>query len=79
MPSTTAVSDVPVRACINDFHEWSDDHVYIGRGDERRGLARSIWHNPYRVRDHNSRSEVLDKFEKHVERDAQLKAQIKHL
>jgi len=42
------------------------DAVYVGRANPRRGLAESIFHNPYRVDVAGTRAEVIEKYLKHV-------------
>lgn len=40
--------------------------VYIGRAVPRKGLRRSIWHNPFVVGKDGTREEVIAKFEAYL-------------
>jgi hypothetical protein len=47
---------------VNLRHEELGDAVYVGRANPRRGLAESIFANPYRVDVDGTRAEVIQKY-----------------
>ena len=47
---------------MNLRHEELGDAVYVGRANPRRGLAESIFANPYRVDVDGTRAEVIKKY-----------------
>lgn len=51
---------------VNLRHEELGDAVYVGRANPRRGLAGSIFANPYRVDVDGTREQVIEKYLKHV-------------
>jgi len=51
---------------VNLRHEELGDAVYVGRANPRRGLAESIFANPYRVDVDGTRAEVIQKYLKHI-------------
>jgi hypothetical protein len=51
---------------VNLRHEELGDAVYVGRASPRRGLAESIFANPYRVVVDGTREQVIEKYLKHV-------------
>jgi hypothetical protein len=54
---------VNIRSLPLDQSEWPADHVYIGRANRSRGVARSKWHNPYVVCAGYSREQAVEDFE----------------
>jgi hypothetical protein len=40
--------------------------VYIGRGDPRRGVLRSKWHNPFRIGKDGDRVDVILRYAAHL-------------
>jgi hypothetical protein len=50
---------------VVDFRREPYD-VYIGRASPRHGLARSKWHNPFRVGRDGTRLEVIAKYEAYL-------------
>jgi hypothetical protein len=47
---------------VNLRHEELGDAVYVGRANPRRGLAESIFANPYRVDVDGTRAEAIEKY-----------------
>jgi hypothetical protein len=47
---------------VNLRHEDLGDAVYVGRANQRRGLAESAFANPYRVDVDGTRAEVIQKY-----------------
>ncbi|ATZ80756.1 hypothetical protein BMW23_0710 [Bodo saltans virus] len=63
-----------IRPTYNNLKEWTQDtnNVYIGRkgivfiDSVRFPKEDSIWHNPYKITNTNTRDEVLEKYEKYI-------------
>lgn len=51
---------------LNLAKEPLSDAVYVGRASPRRGLAESLFANPYRVDVDGTREQVIQKYLKHV-------------
>jgi hypothetical protein len=51
---------------VNLAKEPLSDAVYVGRASPRRGLAESLFANPYRVDVDGTREQVIQKYLKHV-------------
>lgn len=51
---------------VNLRREDLGDAVYVGRASPRRGLAASIFANPYRVDVDGTRADVIEKYRQHV-------------
>lgn len=75
--SDTSVVNVKVayiRPEYNNLKQWMKDknNVYIGRrgvvfiNDERFPKKDSIWHNPFKIDEQNSRATVMKKYEKYI-------------
>lgn len=60
---------------------WRSDpnYVYCGRAMSRKGLAKSKWHNPFRVGHDGDRAECIAKFEAYIQQRPDLLAQIREL
>ena len=52
--------------------ELQQNDVYIGRGDGRRKLARSMWANPYKVGKDGTREQVVRWYGELLEKDERL-------
>ena len=63
---------VPKRACLDQLDELQAKHLYIGRGSVQRDLPCSEWGNPFKVGQHGSRDEVLEKFERRLRKTPQI-------
>jgi hypothetical protein len=53
--------------------------VYVGRANPRHHLARSTWHNPFRIGADGTREEVLDKYREYLLGRPDLLAQLGEL
>jgi Domain of unknown function (DUF4326) len=53
--------------------------VYIGRANPRHRLARSKWHNPFRIGVDGSRAEVMDRYLQYLRERPDLLAQLGEL
>lgn len=51
---------------LNLRHDELGDAVYVGRANPRRGLAESIFANPYRVAVDGTREQVIQKYLRHI-------------
>lgn len=70
------VKTANIRPKYNNLSEWmknKDEHVYIGRkgvvfiDGVRFPLYDSIWANPYKIDEYNSREEVLESYLEYIE------------
>jgi hypothetical protein len=61
-PRRQPASPAAGRRVINLRHEELCEAVYVGRANPRRGLAESIFANPYRVDVDGTRAEVIEKY-----------------
>lgn len=81
MTTVIHVHDAP------DNWQRNPDYVYIGRYNLHHGLQRSIWHNPYRIKDLDGlplndtekRASVINKYAAYLEREPQLLARLPEL
>ena len=55
----------PVSTLVVDVRSDPYD-VYVGRANPRHHLARSKWHNPFRIGADGTREEVLDKYREYL-------------
>ena len=74
MPETGAMV-LPTRDRLPADGRLLEDDVYIGRGDDLRGLAPSRWSNPYRVKE-LGKAAAISLFKLRLKRDARLTARI---
>ena len=53
--------------------------IYIGRGNRRYGLARSIWANPFHIGPDGNRQRVIDHYRAYLLRTPELLARLPEL
>jgi hypothetical protein len=55
-----------MRGRVVNINSGESYDVYIGRGNGRYRLKRSIWHNPFKIGKDGNREEVLAKYERYL-------------
>ena len=73
LPQSGKTSFPPVRGPPVWQEAMAPNDVYIGRGSHKLRLARSIWHNPYKIDKGTSRTEAVRLFEEYVARSDHLR------
>ena len=70
----------PLRASLSDPVNFDDPRLlYIGRGCSRPPLAKSKWHNPFRISKTLSRDQALKLFERRVRNSPELVRSVRDL
>jgi hypothetical protein len=72
MPGCSVTVPSPTsRVCIRHITQWTDEHLYIGRGTPVH--PKSCWHNPYRV-SRVGRREALKLYRQYIAQNATLQS-----
>ena len=79
LPQSVKTSFPPVRGPPVWQEAMAPADVYIGRGSHKLRLARSIWHNPYKIDKGTSRTEAVRLFEEYVAKSDHLREFLRSL
>ena len=79
LPESGKTSFPPVRGPPVWQEAMAPNDVYVGRGSHNLRLARSIWHNPYKIDTGTSRTESVRLFEEYVARSEHLRESLRSL
>lgn len=74
MTSVVNVKVANIRPQYKNLKEWMDyeNNIYIGRrgvvfiNGERFPKVDSIWHNPFKINDNNTREQVIEKYRLYI-------------
>ena len=69
----------PTRTRYDPKRLWDPSYLYIGRGSQQDGVAKSDWANPVSIKDAGSRAGAIEAFRKYLLKNTDLKSRIAEL